>query len=277
MAIDINRLWDFDQPALSEARFRAALIGASPEDALVLQSQIARSYVLRGERQPALEILRAIEANVAVSGSEAQVCYWLELGRAHASPAHPPEALTWKAQTQARQAFQEAFRRAKAAGLDPHTIEALHLMAFTENNPERQAMHERDALRFVQFSQQEAAQRWECAVRIGLAQALIRLQNHAEAVSELQAATQAGIRMGTTHCARSAQWFLGWAYRMAGHLNEALALQLELEQSAAGTPLLLREVLDELGRLYQALGEDERARLYRARALAPLGGLSKDD
>lgn len=83
--------------------------------------------------------------------------------------------------------------------------------------------------------------------------------------------------MGTNHCARSAQWFLGWAYRMAGQLNEALALQLELEQSAAGTPLLLREVLDELGRLYQALGDDERARLYRARALAPLGGFSEVD
>ena len=41
MAIDFSPLWDFGDPALSEQRFRAALVAASADDALVLQTQIA--------------------------------------------------------------------------------------------------------------------------------------------------------------------------------------------------------------------------------------------
>ncbi len=47
MAIDLTPLWDFSQPDVSEQRFRAALRTASADDALVLQTQIARSYGLR--------------------------------------------------------------------------------------------------------------------------------------------------------------------------------------------------------------------------------------
>ena len=43
-AIDVYALWNYDEPAASEARFRAALDGASGDDALILRTQIARSY-----------------------------------------------------------------------------------------------------------------------------------------------------------------------------------------------------------------------------------------
>ena len=43
MAIDINALWDFSKPALSEERFRAALATAQGDDALILKTQIART------------------------------------------------------------------------------------------------------------------------------------------------------------------------------------------------------------------------------------------
>jgi len=43
MAIDLNPLWNFDDPGQSEQRFRAALATATGDDAIILQTQIARS------------------------------------------------------------------------------------------------------------------------------------------------------------------------------------------------------------------------------------------
>ena len=46
MAIDLAPLWDFSKPELSEQRFRAALPGASADDQLILQTQIAIKQLL---------------------------------------------------------------------------------------------------------------------------------------------------------------------------------------------------------------------------------------
>ena len=61
MALDLARLWDFGQPALSEQRFVAALADASPDDALVLRTQIARTYGLRKDFGQASALLRELE------------------------------------------------------------------------------------------------------------------------------------------------------------------------------------------------------------------------
>ena len=42
-ALDLAPLWDFSQPAISEQRFRDRLDGASRDDALILQTQSART------------------------------------------------------------------------------------------------------------------------------------------------------------------------------------------------------------------------------------------
>ena len=267
MAIDIQGLWDFEQPALSEARFRAALADASAEERLILQTQIARSYVLRGDLARAMGILESMADEIVAAGVEAQVRYELERGRAQASPTHPPETLTWRALAEARQAFERAFRRAKAAERDALAIEALHGWAFTETDPQRQLDLEQDALRFIEHSSQETAQRWGCAIRIGIAQALIKLQRQDEAIAELQAAALIGERLGATPCPHHARWLLGWIYRMMGRVHDALELQLRLEQ-AVSSPYLRRAVFDELERLYRALSDDEQAHRYRAKALA---------
>ena len=57
MAIDIDPLWDFSKPDVSEQRFRAALASATGDDALILQTQIARTYGLRKDFAKAQDIL----------------------------------------------------------------------------------------------------------------------------------------------------------------------------------------------------------------------------
>jgi hypothetical protein len=49
MALELAPLWNFSDPAASEQRFRAALESTRGDDALILQTQIARTHGLRGD------------------------------------------------------------------------------------------------------------------------------------------------------------------------------------------------------------------------------------
>jgi tetratricopeptide (TPR) repeat protein len=56
-AADIDALWEYDDPAASEARFRAALVTASGDDRLELLTQLARTDSLRGRFAEAHRVL----------------------------------------------------------------------------------------------------------------------------------------------------------------------------------------------------------------------------
>ena len=64
MAIDLAPLWDFSKPELSEQRLRAALATANGDDALILQTQIARTYGLRRDFARAREILGSFDPQI---------------------------------------------------------------------------------------------------------------------------------------------------------------------------------------------------------------------
>ena len=56
-AADIDALWEYDDPAASEARFKSALAGAGDDEKLELLTQIARTYGLRGRFDEASRVL----------------------------------------------------------------------------------------------------------------------------------------------------------------------------------------------------------------------------
>ena len=80
MTIDVSTLWDFHKPEISEERFLSALATASADDALILQTQIARTYGLRRNFSQAQQILAEIEPHIENASNEAKVYYYLELG-----------------------------------------------------------------------------------------------------------------------------------------------------------------------------------------------------
>jgi len=82
MALDIASLWNYSDPAASEQRFRQALAGASGDDALELQTQIARTYGLRQRFAEARQVLAGIEAAIPRAAAQPQVRYYLELAEA---------------------------------------------------------------------------------------------------------------------------------------------------------------------------------------------------
>lgn len=104
-AIDLRPLWDYGNPALSEQRFQAALQTASGEERIILQTQIARTFVFRKQFAQARTVLAGLAPTIAAAGPEARTRYYLELGRTFASGQHQSWDRTAEATTLARRNF----------------------------------------------------------------------------------------------------------------------------------------------------------------------------
>lgn len=265
MAVDLTPLWDFRQPAVSEQRFRAALATATGDDALILQTQIARTHGLRQDFARAREVLQAIEPQLVAAGAEARTRYALELGRSYASATHPPQLQTTETNGLARSAFQRALTVAKDARLDDLAIDAIHMLAFVDTAPADQLRWAREALAVVEASTQPAAKRWEASVRNNAGYALHQLGQFEQALAEFNRAVALREQGSNAAAARTAHWMVAWTLRALGRDAQALAIQLRLEREgdAAGQPD--RYVFEELEILYRDRGDGERARHYAQR------------
>lgn len=259
MAIDLAPLWDFSQPELSEQRFRAALATASPDDSLILQTQIARTYGLRRDFVRAQQILKTIEPQLAAASAEVRVRHELEFGRTLASATHAADSQTPAVKEQARSRYLRALELAKAGQLDALAIDALHMLAFVDTAPMDQLKWGEEALAIALVSSQPAARQWEASLRNNVGYALHQLKRYDEALAQFRQAVVLRERAGDAHATRVAHWMVGWTLRALNRLDEALEIQLRLEREcdAAGVPDPY--VFDELEALYRVQGDDVRA------------------
>lgn len=267
-ALDVQALWDFRQPAVSEQRFRAALQGlpAGSDEALILQTQIARSLGLRREFEAARRVLREqVEPQLATAGAEVRVRHALELGRSYASATHTPEQRTAESQALARQAFERALRLAREAGLDALAVDAVHMFAFVDEAPTEQARWAEQGLAIALASSQPDARQWEASLRNNLGLALHRQQRFEDALAQFRLARALREKLGSPERTRVADWMVAWTLRSLGRLDEALAIQLRLarENEAAGTPDAY--VFEELEQHYRAQGKAAEAERAAAR------------
>lgn len=261
-ALDLNALWDFGNPALSEQRFRAALVDARGDEALILQTQIARSHGLRRDFEAARTLLATLEPQLAGAGPEARVRHALELGRSYSSAAHAPATQTDAARTLARAAYQRALAEARAARLDGLAVDTLHMLAFVDRAPADQLRWGREALALAEASEQPDARRWRATLHHNIGIALRELGRPEEALAAFRLALALREQAGETARARIAQWMVANQLRLLGRADEALALQLALEQANAAAGAPDPYVFEELAALYRARGETARADHY---------------
>jgi tetratricopeptide (TPR) repeat protein len=267
-AIDLAALWDFARPEASEQRFREALASAQGDDALILQTQIARSHGLRRDFERAREILRSQQPLLAGAGPEARVRWQLEWGRSFASAAHPPDAVTPAARAEARRAFESALATARESRHDALAIDAIHMFAFLDTAPADQLRWGREALAVAIASDQTAGRRWEASIRNNIGYALHQLGQYEEALAEFRRALALREAAGQPGPVRVAHWMVAWTLRALRRDDEALAIQLRLEREgdAAGAPDPY--VFEELEALYRQRGDAARAAHYAQRRQA---------
>ncbi len=268
MAIDIIPLWDYAKPEASEQRFRDLLVSSRGDDVLILQTQIARSYGLRKRYDQARRILHNIKPLLSASGTEAQVHYWLELGRTYASAAHDTASQTDATKAIARDAYGRATELAQAARLDYLAIDAMHMMAFVDTAPEAVLAINLKTLAAMQASAQPEAQRWATSLYNNVAYGLHGVGHYEEAQVHFEKALKAAHDSGNSRKVRIQQWMLAWNLRALKRKEEALAAQLALEKDCeqAGEPD--EYVFEELAILYADRGDEAKAAHYRSKQQA---------
>jgi tetratricopeptide (TPR) repeat protein len=259
--VNVDVLWDYSNPALSEQRFRSALEGASADDRIVLTTQIARTFGLRRELDRSRELLRTLEPDLAGASATARARHALEWGRAHISAVTKPEERTPQNLATARSAYERALAAAREGRLDGLAIDAVHMMAFVDDAPADQLKWGSQALAMVQASEQPAGKAWEASIRNNVALALHQLGRHAEALPHYERALVLREQAGDPRRIHISRWLVARTLRLLGRTDDALALQQRLEADALlGRPDPF--VFEELELLHRAQGREERARHY---------------
>lgn len=268
MAADVSSLWNYSEPEASEKRFREALASADGDDRLILQTQIARTYGLRRNFMEARRMLAEIQETVSRASPEAQVRYYLELGRTYASTAHQSEEVTSEHRETARSMYTSAFDRAKDARLDYLAVDALHMMSTVDTAPKDQLAWDLKAVAFMEASAQAEARKWEGSLRNNVGYANFLLGNYDEAIAQYRLSLAAHERSGRATNVRIAHWMIARTLRAQGLTQEAVAIQLRLERewNDAGEPDPY--VYEELEQLYRAAGDTALAEQYAAKLKA---------
>jgi len=118
---DLDKLWDYQDPAATEMKFRDVVPQAERSGdldyRLQLQSQIARTLGLQGRFVEAHEALDGVEPALTGGTRVARVRYLLERGRALNSSGRPEDS---------RPFFLEAWEYGRGQGLDFYAVDAAH-------------------------------------------------------------------------------------------------------------------------------------------------------
>ena len=256
--LDIRALWDFDDPARSEVVFREHLAGASRDEALSLQTQIARTYGLRSRFDEAHAVLDRVEPDLATAGPEPTVRYLLERGRTWRSSGKPD---------QARALFLRAVDIATAANLEYLAIDAMHMVAIVEPAEQQMAWNQR-ALAAAAQAADPAARQWQASLANNIGVTLHEQGRYDEALASFRTALAARERMGKAGPIRVAHWMIAWTLRPLKRHDEALAILMRLEREGASDGHPDGYVFEEIGENLLALGRPQDARPWFAKAHA---------
>lgn len=263
--VDIQALWDFGHPARSEERFRAALATADGDDALSLQTQIARSYALRSRFADAHALLDRIAPEVERAGPEPKVRALLERGRAFRSGGQVDRAAPL---------FRRAVDAAVGAKLENLAVDAMHMVALVEPGLDAQLDWNRRALAHAQQAADPAARRWDATLANNIGVALHEAGRHEEALASFRTALAARERLAQPAHIRVAHWMIAWTLRALKRHDEALAILMRLDREFAAIGEADGFVFEEIGENLLAQGDAARAKPWFAKAHAVL---SKDE
>ncbi|MBZ5739609.1 tetratricopeptide repeat protein [Nocardioides mangrovi] len=222
----LRDLWDFDDPAGSEVRFRAAADEAEGDERIVLLTQAARALGL----QERYDEGHALLDDLAVPSDEVAAHVSLERGRLLRSAGEEEAALPH---------FEAAEAAARDAGLDAVRVDAVHMVALVVPAEERIAVNER-ALELAGRSADPEARDWDASLLTNIGMVHADAGDFAGALAVFEQALVARERIGEDERTRVARWMVAWSLRNLGHRADALtmqrALKADLEAAGASDP-----------------------------------------
>jgi len=280
---DIDEVWDFSEPADSEATFRDLLPAArqseNEEYLYQLLTQIARAQGMQRRFVSAHSTLDGVEARLSPSTPVAQVRYQLERGRVFNSSGSPERA---------QPLFLEAWETAKKIRAHVYAVDAAHMLAIVVSASSLEWNEK--ALAYAETSGDDRALRWRGRLYNNMGWTWHESRQFNKALSMFRKDFVFRVESKDEDGARIAKWSMARTLRSLERFEEALDMQrdlaLEFEQlgqvdgyvhEELGELLLLQgqraPAKEQFGRAYDALSQDanfvaeNRTRLQRIRRL----------
>ncbi len=210
----LDDLWDFDDPATSEARFRAAVATAeqSGERAAADEAltQLARSVGLQGRFDEGHGILDQVDASHPAE-DRVRVRSRLERGRLLRSGGDVPASMT---------PFEAAWDLARTLGIDGLAVDAAHMLAIVDAPPGEPVWHQR-ALELADTSPDPAARKWRGSLWNNIGWARFEAGDLDGAMTAFETALDARREQGKARETRTAEWCVARCLRALGRPEEA--------------------------------------------------------
>jgi tetratricopeptide (TPR) repeat protein len=261
----LDALWNFDQPAQSDARFRAEATQhrAWSREAVETATQLARALSLQRRYTEANKILDTIEPSLARLPARVRVRYLLERGRCENSSGRPKAAFGWFEQALVASAQDDL------PGAAYYRVDTLHMLAIAAP-PDEQVEWNLKALAAATDAPDERTRRWRASLLNNLGWAMHAHGDYARALAYWQDALAAREAVHDVAGTRIARWTVARGLRSLGRLDEAWAMQRALadELDAAHAPD--GYVFEELAQIAATRGDRAAARAWAAKALALL-------
>ena len=261
---DFDSLWNYGDPAATEAAFRALLPEARARWGAArlaeLLSQIARTHSLRAQFAPAHALLDEAEAMLGEGMGVARARVLMERGRCYNSAGEPAHATP---------VFEAALAAARSAGADYHAVDAAHMLGIAAPPEAAMAWNQR-AMEMAEASADPRARGWLGPLYNNLAWTFFGMDRFGEALALQEKSRAFRAERGQRVPTRIAEWGIARTMRAMGRDAEALAGPRALLASAPeGAPR--GYVYEELGELALSAGEGAADWFGKAHAI-----LSKD-
>lgn len=240
-SVEVDGLWDFDQPAQSEARFQAAFDeakdGVSRSEIL---TQLARAQGLQGRFAEGNRTLDLLQDKLTDLPPIISLRYTLERGRLLNSAGEPKKAQRW---------FRSAYLLAQKHNEDFYAVDAMHMLALTEQGQAALEWNEK-AIHLAETSTQTRAGDWKGSLYNNMGWTYYDQGDYRKSLDYLRrslAWQEARSKSGKQLLA--ARWAVGKLMRLTGDPGPGLLLQLQVEKAQ-------RERLEPDGAVYEEIAED---------------------
>jgi tetratricopeptide (TPR) repeat protein len=259
-SVPVNRLddlWDFQNPAASEERFRAFL--ESSQDAAFraeVLTQVARAEGLQGKFDEANATLDRAETLAPEDASAVRVRLQLERGRVLNSAGKPAESRSY---------FIDALALAEDSGEDHYAVDAAHMLGIVDPPSEQIAWSEK-ALKIARASKDPRAQRWLGPLYNNLGWSYHDTGHYERALELFESALSWYRANGNAKQIHVARWSVARAKRSLNQTEAALEMQQELLKDLDAIGETDGYVYEELAECLVVLGREDDAKKYFARA-----------
>ena len=261
---DFDALWNYADPAATALQFDAVLESPRAQDdpayRAELLTQIARTQSLQRRFDDAHATLDRAENTADPTMDRPWIRIDLERGRSFNSAGHTDNATMH---------FKRAWMRARATGHDGLAVDAAHMLAIVDAEPGQLQWNHR-GMELARESADPDAQRWLGSLCNNIGWSHHNNGDFEAALQSFEDALAHRIEAGKEADIRVAQWCVARCLRSLTRIEEALAIQQQL--NATSDPEQPDGyVAEELAECLHALGRIDEARPWFKRASELLG------